>query len=230
MSILLLCKGDENAKDLLRNSITTHYGDRPLAFDAVHIHTSGRILHRIGPLTLWLSLELDTYFQFPFRFRQDYQLSLLKIPVLKQSESFDSNTYYLKNRNSPATSSIDNDYLKSVKQRLWAYSAMMLMPLSETFVELNYVDDSCIIAHNTQTEMSAKVCFYPNHQLKEIVVSSRGRTDLFRIALSEETDLIDGKKVYKHLVVGWNDQTQYTLHTKQVDFIEKFEDSRFTLE
>lgn len=230
MSILLLCTGDEQAKDLLRQSIAVHYGNNPIAFDALKFGTTGHVMQRIGPIQLWLSLKLDTSFQFPTQFRQDYELRLLKIPIRRQSEAFNGETYYLKTGKKPATHSRDTELLHTVQQRLWAFAAMMLMPMNEMYVDLDYIHETCIIARNAETETSARITFYDNYQLKQVVTTSPYNTEKFRIELSEETDVIDERKVYRHLIVSWNNQAKYTLSTSFINFEEDIDSATFQLE
>lgn len=229
MTILLLCEGDEKARGLLRKAISAHYGNHPSAFDSVHLSLSGKVLQSVGPFKLWLSLNLETRFQFPLQFRQDFQLNFFGIPLRKQSEAFDAHSYYLKNRNDSATTVTDALFINSVKQRLWAYSATMLIPLNDTFVELQYIDEHCFIAQNTETGISAKVCLYDNHQLKQVISISPSNIHIFEINMSQSVQTIEGVMVFEQLLVGWNNQSQYNLSVVGFDTSEEFTEEVFQL-
>jgi len=229
VSILLLSKGDEKAKYLLRNAIAAHYGNHPTAFESIHMKLDGRVAQHTRFMKLWLDLNLDIHFQFPSQFRQDYRANFLKLPVMNISEAFDNQVYYQKNRNQPVMQTTDTAYLATVQERLWSYATMLLIPLSEVFVQLSYQGMLCFTAYNLKTCISSTIQLYDNYQLKQITVTSHETQSTFQLELSQETNNINDVKIFKHIQVLLDGVFVYDLYPAEVNLESEFDEGIFQI-
>lgn len=230
MAILLLCRGDEEAKNLLRQSINAHYGSYPVAYESVRMIATGRVKQSIASLNVWLSLDLDTKFLFPDQFRQDYKVKLWQIPLLNKSEAFDGIQHYQQNRNKPADITTHPDpYLQLVTMRLCAFSSMLLLPLSEVHIELSWLSECSILVTNTATKTTTKLSFYDNFQLKQIVTTIEGNQSEFRMDLSKDVVETDSVKTFKAIKIYWNDEFRYELYPSDIRFTDQLAGETFVL-
>jgi len=230
VAILLLCRGDESARDLLRQSIMAHYGPNPVGYEAVRMLAVGRVRQQISRINLWLNLSLDTQFLFPHQFRQDYSIRLWKIPVLNKSEAYDGLQHYQKDRDKPAvTTPSDAPYIKLVQLRLRAFSSMLLLPLNEMHIQLTHVDTHTIIAQDSTTQTEARMTFYDNHQLQQVVTTIDGSPTQFRVNLSADVTSMGSVNAFRRIGVWWDDVFKYELYPTQIEFIDKLPEDTIQL-
>lgn len=229
MSILLLSQGDEAAKNLLRNVIAAHYGERPTAFESVHMKTKGYVFQSIGKFNIKLSIDVDIRFQIPTQMRIDFQIRFLNISLYKRSTSFDGKTYYEKSQNQPIKKTTTSDTLATTQQQLWSYATMLLMPLNETHVELHYDNEVCLQAYNTQTGLSSTMHLYDDSQLQQIIVQSEGQQPTLQLNMSHETFNHNGIKAFKQIDVYIGEKCRANLYPAEIHFVDKFDNRIFQL-
>ncbi|GEM_PF-2818753 len=231
MAILLLCRGNEQAKAMLRHALTTHYGPNPVGYESVRMLATGRVKQTISRFNIWLSLQLDTHFLFPHQFRQDYKITFWQIPLLNKSEAFDGVKHYQKNRNQPAIiTSAPDPYLELVQLRLDTFSSLLLLPLNEIEIVLSYVDDHQILVTNTRTQTQTKLLFYDNFQVKQIITIIQGNPAEFRMDLSREVIDNNSVKIFKEIKIFWNGVFRYELYPTDIQFIDEMTDKPFVLD
>lgn len=231
MAILLLCRGDEQSKAILRQAIEAHYGKSPIAFESVRLMLKGRSKQTVGKFNIWLPLELETTFTFPIQFRQDYSIKFWQIPILNESESFDGTTYFYKKHKSRAViiQSLPDPYIHIVRQRVSTFAAILLLPLSEPDIELTFNHDHSITAHSPNTATATTLTFYENYQLKQAITTSTYHSALFRLDLSKETEVISNIKTFKRIDLWWDNELKYELFATYIEFIDRLEEGIFQL-
>lgn len=229
MPILLLSTGDEAAKELLRQCITAHYGQNPKAFDAIYMNMRGRIPRSFGPFNVHLNLDLDIHFQLPNKLRLDYRVDFLRLSILKQSRAFDGLKSHEKTGNKQITETQDKEFLATIRERVWAYSTMLLIPLNEIHIELSYQDELCITAHNTQTGLTSTVCLYDDYQLKQIIVESADTAKTYEMRFSQDTLVEANVRIPSELDVYWDGELSHSLYPTHINLDEEFDGSIFQL-
>lgn len=231
MAILLLCRGDEDAKELLRQSIVAHYGLHPVGYESVRMVATGRVKQKISRFSIWLRLKIDTYLSFSDKFRQDYNVKLWRVPLLTQSEAFDGQQHYLKNWNkSPVITPPSDPYIQLVQTRLSAFTTMLLLPLNELHIHLTKVDERSFVAFNEKTRTHTTLSFYDNYLLHSVVTTIEGNENKFKLDVSQDVETSGTVKTFKQIQVSWNDQLKYELYPTQIDFVDRFDGKLFELD
>ncbi|MCC6805521.1 MAG: hypothetical protein IT319_21755, partial [Anaerolineae bacterium] len=72
MPVLMLARGDQDSKNLLRHAIEARYGLGPPAMDTLKVEMKGRARTKVGPVATWIPVEGAACFRFPHASRWDY--------------------------------------------------------------------------------------------------------------------------------------------------------------
>ena len=89
MPVLLLARGDQESKALLRRAIEARYGLGPPVLETLKLQMKGRVRAKVGPVTTWIPLEVTAYFKFGFSARWDYTARPVGVAVSSGTEAFD---------------------------------------------------------------------------------------------------------------------------------------------
>ena len=141
MPVLLLARGDEDARELLKKAIEARYGHRPPAFDTLRIDFTGKSITKIGPLSTWVPVDLTAQFSLPSAMRWDFVVKPVGVALRRGTESYDGKLLRSLRGTGQPDVITDQDRVDSARRRLWAIAALLLTPLGDMFVELSRVDD-----------------------------------------------------------------------------------------
>lgn len=204
MPVLLLSRGDTQGKDLLRRAIEARYGFSPPALETLQLMLSGRIHSRLGPVSTWLAFDATLRLRFPLALRQDYRLRFLGLPVRTGLEVFDGMVYRVNDE-----VITDSRLVASMQRRAWAFSALVLTPLAEQYVEILYVDDSTIEVINTETDDKAVINLNDDHTVNRITVTTinpnTGGEATYTLMLAAEQADIGDLIFPTKITVAWDD-------------------------
>jgi hypothetical protein len=161
MPVLLLARGDDDARELLKQAIKARYGPRPPAFDALKMQFNGRVHTRLGPIKTWVPLDVTAQFNLPNQFRWDFTAKPAGVPVRKGTESYDGQHLRTATGVGGATTNEDQAVIVSFQHRLWAMAALLLTPLGDHFVHLEHKGELLFSATNTQLGATVNVQLAP---------------------------------------------------------------------
>jgi hypothetical protein len=202
MPVLLLSRGDSQGKDLLRRAIEARYGFAPPALETLKLHMKGRVLSRIGGFQTWLSLEADVYFRLPLAQRREYRLRFAGIPVRSGSDSFDSMVY---RQNDQVIT--NPQAVATIQAQTWALSALLLMPLTESHVEILTVDERTIEATHTETDDHAVLHLNDAYMVERVTTKcfnlQTGQEALFVLGASKQQTTLSNLILPAKVTLSW---------------------------
>ncbi len=210
MPILLLAKGDADARDLLKNAIRARYGLRPPAIESLRIDFTGRTRVKLGPLKTWVPVEATAQFSLPSSMRWDFTARPAGVAVRRGVESYDGVVMRTVRGTGPAKAIEDTAVVETAKKRLWAIAALMLTPLGDEYVELQIMDDFTFRATHTKLDVAVVVKLRENALIDTVSVEAfnadRGVDEVLSLAPSPEMTSMDGLLIPTQVVSMWNDE------------------------
>jgi hypothetical protein len=232
--VLLLARGDAQAKDLLRRAIEARYGFSPPAIDSLEIDFTGRVRTKVGPITTWVPVGIMARFRFPTAMRWDFSVRPVGVTVQRGIEAFDGATFRHV-RGGSAPSIIDNIALiSSLQRRLWAMAAVLLTPLGEHFVELKAVNGSGLEATNTLIKDCVTLHLRADSTLERVDVKcvnpDSDKEQLFSLRLSESQAPVNDMMLPRKISAFWDDAPYFEVEPKRIENNPTFSDGIFSLE
>lgn len=234
MPVLLMARGDEAARDLLKKAIAARYGVRPIVIDTLKLVFAGRVYTSIGPLKRWVPLDATAAFRFPDAMRWDYKAKA--IPGIKTTvgtECYDGNKLYMLRASQLRDVSDDALMMESAQRRLWAMATLLLMPLSDHFVQLRQVSDYVLVATNTQLDVDAQVHFDPSCWIDGVSVNcvnpETRRVQRFSLRIERELVRLGDVLLPKVVRAYWDDTPWYELMPQQAVLNEEFSAEVFSV-
>ncbi len=232
MPVLLLAQGDQASRTLLRNAIEARYGLGPPALETLTLRVTGRQRTQLGPMTLWAPLDATASFKFPLTVRWTY--TSRRVGLLQHSDSGSFVDPVLRRRQGDQVVTDDAALTESAHALLWAYCAMLLIPLSEAFVELKLIDDFSFDAVNTEAGVTVRLRLNPDYSLASVstdcINPASGKVETFTIKLAGELALLDDLILPRELTLLWNDAPAYELTPVSAVSNEPLDDGFFRLE
>lgn len=233
MPVLLLARGDAQAKDMLRRAIEARYGVTPPAIDHLQIDLKGRARVKVGPIHTWVPMDISAQFRFPTASRWDFVVKPAGLAVQRGVEAFDGGTYrYLRGNNAPEVS-VDEEMITSLQRRLWAMAAVLLTPLGEHFVELEWQDDYSLQAHNTMFKDGVSLCLRDDYSLERVEVPclnpDNQQQQLFSLRLSQEQEPVNGIMMPCRISAYWDDTPYFEAEPVRVENSTTIPDVVFAL-
>lgn len=234
MPVLLLARGDAQAKDLLRRAIEARYGFSPPAVDSLEIDFKGRVRAKVGPITTWVPVGIMARFRFPKAMRWDFTVRPVGVTVQRGVEAFDGTTFRHV-RGGSAPSVIDNTaMISSLQRRLWAMAAVLLTPLGEHFVELKAIGSNSLEATNTLIKDCVTLRLRADSSLERVDVKCLNpdseKEQLFNLRLSQEQAPINDMMLPRKISAFWDDAPYFEVEPGRVENNPTFSDAVFSLE
>lgn len=233
MSVLLLCYGDPEAKNLLRQAIEARYGASPPVLESLKILFEGRTKAKVGPISAWVPVNASAYFVFPTLLRWDFTVRPLGLPVQRGIEAFDGDSYRSLRGNGEPTILSDIAYIESIRRRLWAIAATLLTPLSDVYIKVSMCGENCIQAENTQLKDSARLYFRPDKSLSHVEVQCLNpeteRIEQMRLQISEEQQIVSGMMMPTKISTYWDDQMTLEMKPSQLEINPAVSTALFTI-
>src|SRR5690349_10616716 len=107
MPVLLLARGDQESRTLLRRALEARYGLGPPAIETLKLQLKGRTRMKIGPVATWVPLEGTAYFKFPFFIRWNFTMRPAGVALSSGEEAFDGEVCR-KRHNREAVTAVSN--------------------------------------------------------------------------------------------------------------------------
>ena len=236
MPVLLLARGDAQAKDRLRRAIEARYGYSPPAIDSLEIDFKGRVRAKIGPITTWVPVDIQAQFRFPNAMRLDFTVRPAGVAVQRGIDAFDGSTYRTRRGSATPTVIEDNDAIHSYRSRVWAMAALLLTPLGEHFVELqtDEQDETCFSAKNTLFGDSVHLQLRDDNSVQQVDVVCRNpdndQEELFILEVSTEQAPVDQLMLPSKIRTFWGQTPYFEVQPVRVDSNPTIADEVFTLQ
>ena len=234
MPVLLLAQGDPEARDNLRRAIEARYGPRPPVLDSLFLEFRGRANVKLGPVHTWVPFDLKARFDFPRSMRWDYTARPLKMPLLHGAEAVHGDIYRSQRGDRKPDTIEDEEEVRSMRRRLWAFAAVLLTPLSDYTVRLTTTGERSFKATNTELDASAEICLRDDHSLEmvqlECLNAEAREMQRFYIQTSTELASVDDLLLPAQLTIGWNDSPYYEARPVNVATNTIIPDAIFKLE
>jgi len=233
MPVLLLARGDQPSRLLLRHAIEARYGLGPPALDTLKIDFKGRVRAKIGPVVTWMPLEGTVYCKLPFTVRWNYTTRPAGVALRSGAFAFDGT---VARRRSGGDVSVIEDAaeVESTRARLWTISALLLTPLAEHFVELRAVGERAFDATNDEAKVTARLQLHEDHTLEstsiECLNPANGTTQAYTARVAEGQKLVGDLILPSLFSLGWDNQAEMELAPLSAQTNPPLEDSLFRLE
>jgi hypothetical protein len=231
--VLLLARGDVQAKDILRRAIEARYGFSPPAIDSLEIDFKGRVRTKVGPITTWVPVGILARFRFPTAMRWDFSVRPVGVTVQRGVEAFDGTTFR-QMRGNGTSSLIDNQALiSSLQRRLWAMAAVLLTPLGEHFVELKAVNGGSLEVTNTLIKDCVTLRLRADSSLERVDVKclnpDNEKEQLFSLRLSADQAPVNELMLPCKISAFWDDAPYFEVEPVQITNNPIFSDDVFSL-
>ncbi len=195
MPVLLLARGDQESRNLLRRAIEARYGLGPPAIESLKLELKGRVRTKIGPVAAWIPLEGIAYFKFPFSVRWNYTTHTAGLVRSDNADGFDGSV--CRQRHGSQTRVFaDAASVASARAQLWALSGLLLMPLSEPYVELRASGAHSLDAVNHDCTVTAHLQLNEDYSLgfatTECLNPATRRQQTFALRLNEGQKVVGG--------------------------------------
>jgi hypothetical protein len=231
--VLLLAQGDPQAKDMLRQAIEARYALSPPAIDHLKLELTGRARAKVGPVMMWVPLQIKACFRFPSAIRWDFIVRPVGVPVQRGTEAYDGETYR-QLRGPRKAVIVDNPQLiNSLQSRVWSMAAVLLTPLGEHFVRLEATGPASFVAVNTRFNDTVQLHLRADSSLKTVEVTclnpDTDREQQFRLELSENQTPINDIMLPDKISAFWDDQPYYEVRPRAIENMPSVPDEVFTL-
>lgn len=234
MPVLMLARGDQDSKTLLRHAIEARYGLGPPAIETLKVEMKGRARARVGPVNTWMALEAVACFKFPHAVRWDYTMRPVGIPINSGAESCDGTACRKRENRDKVTVIEDAGRVASTQARLWAICAVLLMPLAEHFVELKVAGERALDATHTETGITAHLQLQEDYTLDfastKCLNPTSGKTQVYSLRMSGGQAVVDELMLPRKIDTYWDDQPEMELTPTTVVSNPAVDDGFFRLE
>lgn len=234
MPVLLLARGDQDSKMMLRHAIEARYGLGPPAIETLKLQLKGRARAKIGPVAAWVPIEGTAYFKFPSSIRWNFTMRPAGVSLSSGEEAFDGKVCR-KRHNREAISEVSTaEQVASAQARVWTASAILLMPLTEYYVELSTAGERNLNATNTELRVTTRLSLNEDHTLdstaSECLNPATGKRQTFSIQLSEGQEVVGDLMLPRKISVCWDRQPEFELAPVGVEINAAYNEALFRLE
>lgn len=234
MPVLLLCQGDDTAKDRLRAAIQARYGGSPPAINSLTITFNGRARVALGPIKTWVSSDVTARFVFPSLLRWDFVIKPLNLPVQRGIEAYDGTTFRrMQGKRTPDATRV-TDVISAAQSRLWAIAALLLTPLSDFMIEVTDCGDNGIRAYHKALHDSVDIQLRDDATVEAITVESfnpeSGAMQMLTLCPSVEQTLINGVMLPMCIKAYWDDAPYYELEPTTLEVNPQLPEALFSLD
>ena len=233
MPVLLLCYGEPRAKTLLKEAIEARYGPNPPALDSLRLDFEGSAPVKLAFVNSWVPVVSQAYFIFPSRLRWDFTVKPFGLPVQRGTDAYDGQTFYMV-RGKASEAQDQTEAIESARRRLLLITAILLTPLSETFVKVHNADGLSFDATNTQLGDTVRLTLRQDRSLASASVEcfnvEAGRRQRLTFHLSSEQMPIDGLMLPCEMTATWDDEVFYKMRPIQAQPHVALDEALFRLE
>jgi hypothetical protein len=188
---------------------------------------------KIGPVATWIPLDGIAYFKFPFSVRWNFTTHPVGVLRGGGEEAFDG-AVCRKRKGDEVTLIKDSEPVKSTYARLWAMSALLLMPLSEHFVELRANGDNTLDATHVEHGITAHLRLNDDHTLDsastECMNPATKKVQSFSLRLSEGQKEVGGLMLPNKIALWWDEQPDMEISPVSAEINPAVDEGMFKLE
>jgi len=233
MPVLLLCYGEPRAKTLLKEAIEARYGPNPPALDSLTIEFEGSAPFKVAFVKSWVPVSSHAYFAFPSRLRWDFTVKPFGLPVQRGADAYDGQTFRMV-RGKASEAQDEAEALESARRRLWLITAILLTPLSETFVKVHNAEGPAFDATNTAFGDTVRLTLREDRTLASASVEcfnvEAGQRQRLTFHLSAEQSPINGLMLPCEMTATWDEEVFYKMRPIQAQPNAALDEALFRLE
>jgi hypothetical protein len=234
MPVLLLARGDQESKALLRRAIEARYGLGPPVLETLKLQMKGRVRTRVGPVTTWVPLDVTAHFKFGFSARWDYTARPVGVAVSSGTDAFDGTKLYQRRGHDPITVIQDAAQVNAMRARLWVINALMLTPLGDHFVELRATGERSFEATHREMGLTARLQLKEDDTLEyaetESLNPDTGTPQTYAVRVSEGHSIVSGLILPRKIGFTWDNQVAIEVTPTSAETNLSVDDSMFRLE
>jgi hypothetical protein len=232
MPVLLLARGDQDSRSLLRRAIEARYGLAPPTIESLRLELKGRSRAKIGPVATWVSLEGIAYFKFPFSVRWNFTTHAAGLVHTEHAEAF-NNAASSKQHGSQFQRFEDAEHVASARARLWAINTLLLMPLSEPHVELRATGERSLDAINHDCELTAHLQLNDDHTLAYTSAmclnNATQKIQTYTLSASDGQAIIGGLMLPGKITISWDNHPETELKPVAAEINPPLDDALFEI-
>ncbi len=234
MPVLLLARGDADARELLKKAIEARYGHRPPVIESLRIDFTGRTRAKVGPLTTWVPVEVTTQVKLPSAMRWDFVAKPAGVAVRRGVESYDGSVLRTLRGNGTPHIVEEQRVIDAAQKRLWAIAALLLTPLGDHFVELSLTGENAFAAKNTQLDIAVEVQLKPDYRIDHVNVRAfnvdNNAEQMLSISAVDELTEFGEFLLPKKITAMWGEQPWFEVEPAQAKNNPDIAESVFTLD
>ncbi len=235
MPFLLLTQGDPIGLDLLKKLVDNRYGGNPPAMDSVRVTYQGWSQAALGPIPLKADVEAVATYRFPFQFRWEFKVRMLRIFRSQFTTTFDGSTVYevQRGRSVPIT---DPAQVESARARAWAEAVYFVSPLiADHDVHVQSIDGHAFRAVAPGfPDLAATVRLNEDNTLAAVEIERMDPGDstrkLQQIVPDGGLTRVDGVLMPARMLRQWDGTRFMTLSPVKVELNPALEEGLFRLE
>ncbi|MDW8172103.1 MAG: hypothetical protein RML73_06420 [Anaerolineae bacterium] len=233
MPVLLLCYGEPRAKTLLKEAIEARYGLNPPALDSLKLEFEGSAPFKVAFVRSWVPVTSEAYFVFPTRLRWDFTVKPFGLPVQRGADAYDGETFRMV-RGKASEAQDEAQALEAARRRLLLITAILLTPLSETFVQVHNADGLSFDATNAKFGDTVRLTLREDRTLASASVEcfnhEAEKHQRLTFHLSPEQSPINGLMLPSEMTMTWDDEVFYKVRPIQAQPNAALDDALFRLE
>lgn len=235
MPVLLLSRGDKEGRDLLRKALEARYGMNVPAVETLKIDFEGRARAKLGPISTWVPLETTVYLSFPGQGRWDFNIRAVGVPLRAGTNAIDGMVYRKRQRNGAIEVISNPEHARAA--RLWRFVVvgMLLIPLSQQFIELKGTGERSFIAINLETKDSLEVTLHEDFTVAKVTTRCANpeqdfAEQLFTLRAEGGQVAVNDFMLPAKLITLWDDEEEYEVEPIAVETNPALSDGIFTLD
>ncbi len=233
MPVLLLARGDQVSRSMLKQAIEARYGHSAPMIETTKIEMKGRSRVKLPFTSTWMAIETTVYVKFPSAIRWDYVVRPVGLPVSSMSEAFDGSTLRRTRMLRSPEVNTDTGLLHSLRSRLWSMAVMLLTPLSDPAIQVRRLNDTTLAVENTETEIRVNLMLNEDMTVKQIATVCYNplteREQVYCLRATNGQEMIDGLMFPRQIDVLWDDELDLEMTPVSIETNPVLEDSFFRI-
>ncbi len=233
MPVLLLARGDQASRTLLRQAIEARYGHSAPMIETLKIDFKGKMRVKVAFTSTWMPIDAAVCIKFPSAIRWDVTMRPAGLPVNTLSEAFDGESRRRSRVLREATVDTGTESLKSSQARLWSVAVMLLTPLSDPAIQVSRVDDETLEVENTESGIHVNLTLNEDKTLNQITTPCYNpdteREQVYRLRVSGGQCMIDDLMLPRKIEVLWDDELDMEISPLNVEINPTFAEDFFKI-
>ncbi|MBE2269705.1 MAG: hypothetical protein IAE80_15825 [Anaerolinea sp.] len=210
MPVLLLARGDQQSRALLRVAIEARYGHSAPPIETVKIDLKGKSRVKLAFAWTWMPIDATVFVKFPSALRWDFTARPVGLPVTTISETYDGESLQRSRMLRSAEVDTDGHVLRSSEARLWTIAVMLLTPLSDPAIQVSTSGVDQLDVENTATGSRVTLSLNPDKTLQCVTTTcynpATEREQRYTLRLTGGQALINDLMLPRQIDVLWDDE------------------------